>query len=150
MKNDLKKYDKIVKENTPKEKKLQNAIIAFVSGGLVGVIGELLINVYTYFLHIPRKDGGILMIITLIVIASLFTGFGFFDTWVMKCKAGLFIPITGFSHAMTSSAMEYRKEGLVLGIGSNIFKLTGSVILYGIVAAYVFGTIRLIIMGVFS
>lgn len=150
MENNMNLYEKIAIKNTPNENKLKNASLAFLSGGLIGALAEGMIVVYGYYLNIPRKDSGVLALLTLIVLASLFTGLGFFDSLVLKFKAGLFVPITGFAHAMTSSAMEYRKEGLVLGIGSNIFKLSGSVILYGIVSAYVFGTIRLIIEGVFG
>lgn len=150
MKENIGLYKEISKKYTPKEDKLKNAIIAFVSGGSIGLICECLIRIYGYYLDLPRVDSGILSLLTLIVLSSIFTGLGFFDNWVLKCKAGLFVPITGFAHAMTSSAMEYRKEGLVLGIGSNIFKLSGSVILYGIVSAYIFGTLRIIYMGVFG
>ena len=87
------------------------------------------------------------MMVTLIFVSSLLTAFGFFDNLVSKAEAGLIVPITGFSHSTTSSAMEYRKEGLVYGIGANIFKLSGSVILYGTVSACIFGLIRYIIFG---
>ena len=87
------------------------------------------------------------MIITLIFISSLLTGLGVFDKLVTMFGAGLIIPITGFAHSTTSSAMEYRKEGLVSGIGSNIFKLSGTVLMFGVVSAYIFGIIRLIIFG---
>jgi stage V sporulation protein AC len=87
------------------------------------------------------------MIITLIFIASLFTALGFFDNFVSFARAGLIVPITGFAHSMASAAIEYRREGLVTGIGANIFKLSGTVILYGVVAAYVFGIIRYLLFG---
>ena len=77
----------------------------------------------------------------------MFTALGFFDKLVNFARCGLIIPITGFAHSMTSSAMEYRKEGLVTGIGMNIFKLSGTVILYGVVSAYIFGIIRYVIFG---
>ena len=70
-----------------------------------------------------------------------------FDICVTKLKSALIIPITGFAHSITSAALEYRTEGLVLGIGANIFKLAGTVILYGTVAVYIFGLIRLLIIG---
>ena len=88
-----------------------------------------------------------MVILSLIVIGSILTAFGVFDTCVSKLKSALIIPITGFAHSMTSAALEYRKEGLVLGIGANISKLAGTVILYGIVSVYVFGIIRLVVMG---
>ena len=140
-------YDKLFYEHRPTEKRGQNAFIAFVVGGLVGVIGELLIQFYSYYLDIARSDASIFMIITLIFFASLFTALGFFDKWVKFAKCGLIIPITGFSHSMTSAAIEYKKEGLVTGLGANMFKLAGTVILYGVVSAYIFGFIRLLITG---
>ena len=87
------------------------------------------------------------MIVILIFIASLLTALGVFDTLVSKAKAGLIVPITGFAHASVSSMLDYKKEGLITGIGSNAFKLTGSVILYGVVSAYIFGMIRFIFFG---
>ena len=140
-------YDKLVYEHRPQEKKCQDAVIAFLIGGITGVIGELLVEFYGYYLDISRADASIFMIITLIFLASLFTALGFFDKWVKFAKCGLIIPITGFAHSMTSAAIEYKKEGLVTGLGANIFKLAGTVILYGTVAVYVFGLIRLLLIG---
>lgn len=142
-----KKYQRIVDSHKPVEHRGQNAFIAFVTGGIVGVIGQLLIELYTRFLDVSTKDASVFMIITLIFIASLFTAIGFFDKWVNFCRCGLIIPITGFAHSMTSAALEYRKEGFVTGVGSNIFKLAGTVILYGVVSAWFFGLLRLLIMG---
>ena len=85
------------------------------------------------------------MIVFFIFFASLFTALGFFDQWVAKFKCGLIIPITGFAHSMTSSSLDYRTEGPIYGIGSNMFKLAGSVILYGVLSAWFFGTIRYLI-----
>ena len=79
--------------------------------------------------------------------ASLLTALGIFDVWVTKVKSALIIPITGFAHSITSAALEYRTEGLILGLGANIFKLAGTVILYGVVAVYIFGLLRLLIIG---
>lgn len=140
-------YDKLVLEHAPKEKRLENAVIAFLIGGVMGVIGELLVEFYGYYLHISRSDASVFMIITLIFLASLFTALGFFDKWVKFAKCGLIIPITGFAHSMTSAAIEYKREGFVTGLGANMFKLAGTVILYGVVSAYIFGLIRLIIGG---
>lgn len=141
------KYNEIVKKYTPKEDRCKNAIVAFLVGGLLGGVSELLLRGYMMWLNIPRKEAGVVVILTLIVIASVLTALGIFDTMVSKVKSALIIPITGFAHSMTSAALEYRKEGLVLGIGANIFKLAGTVILYGIVSVYVFGIVRLIVMG---
>lgn len=140
-------YNEIVNKYTPKEDILKNAIISFIAGGILGSLCELLLRGYMLWFDMPRKEAGILISLTLIIISSILTAFGVFDICVSKLKSALIIPITGFAHSMTSAALEYRKEGLVLGIGANIFKLAGSVILYGIVSVYVFGIIRLIVMG---
>ncbi|MBQ8892510.1 MAG: stage V sporulation protein AC [Bacilli bacterium] len=140
-------YNKLVMNHKPTEKRAENAFIAFLTGGLVGVIGQLLVEFYSYYLHLSSNDASVFMMVTLIFFASLFTALGFFDKWVKFARCGLIIPITGFAHSMTSAAIEYRKEGFVTGLGANMFKLAGTVILYGVVSAYIFGFIRLIIMG---
>ncbi|MBR3661495.1 MAG: stage V sporulation protein AC [Bacilli bacterium] len=140
-------YDKLVMSHKPIEHRGENAVIAFLIGGLVGVIGQMLVEFYSYYLHLSSSDASVFMIITLIFLASLLTALGFFDQWVKFARCGLIIPITGFAHSMTSAAIEYRKEGFITGVGANMFKLAGTVILYGVVSAYIFGFIRLIIMG---
>ena len=141
------RYKELVKKHQPTETRSQNAFIAFVTGGIVGVIGQLLTEFYAGFFEISTKDASTFMLVTLIFLASLFTALGFFDKWVNFCKCGLIIPITGFAHSMTSAGIEYRKEGPIFGLGSNIFKLAGSVILYGVVSAWIFGMLRLLNMG---
>ena len=139
------KYKKLIKKYIPKENKIRNMIISFFIGGLMGLIGQILITFYSSFESISKNEASSLMMVTIIFLSCLFTALGFFDKWVSKAGAGLFVPISGFAHATTSSAIEYKKEGYVFGIGSNIFKLSGSVILYGVVSAYVFGIIRFLL-----
>lgn len=141
------KYEKIADSHKATEARGKNALIAFFVGGLVGLIGEGLIELFCYWFHVSRSDASTFMIITLIFIASLSTALGFFDKLVTKFKCGLLIPITGFAHSMTSAALDYRKEGPIYGLGANIFKLAGSVILYGVISAWFFGMIRYIIGG---
>lgn len=141
------KYNEFIKKYIPKEDKMKNEFIAFFFGGLLGLLSEILLELYQVWLNLPRKESGILVTLTLIVVASILTALGIFDVAVSKLKSALIIPITGFAHSMTSAALEYRTEGLILGIGSNIFKLAGTVILYGIVAVYFFGLVRLILIG---
>ena len=140
-------YEKIVFNNKPRESRVKNAFISFVTGGMIGIVAQMLIEFYSYVLDISIKDAGTFMIVTLIFVASLFTALGFFDNFVTFAKCGLIIPITGFAHSVTSAAIEYKREGLIYGIGSNIFRLAGSVILYGIVSAWVFGSIRYLFFG---
>ena len=140
-------YKEIVDKNTPKEDSLKSAIISFLVGGLLGFLSELLLRGDCLWFVLPRKEAGVLVILTLIVIASILTATGVFDLLVSKFKMALIIPITGFAHSMSSAALEYKNEGLVLGIGANIFKLAGTVILFGVVSVYLFGIVRLLIMG---
>ncbi len=144
---DKKTYKKIADMHKAEENRLGNAIIAFIVGGSVGLIGEAIIEGLCFFSHISRTDASTYMIIIMIFVASLSTALGFFDMLVTRFKAGLLIPITGFAHSMTSAALDYRKEGFIYGLGSNIFKLAGSVILYGVVSAWFFGMIRFLIGG---
>jgi stage V sporulation protein AC len=139
------KYQEIVDKYTEKDNVFVNVLVAFFIGGIMGVIGQGLIDVYSYCLNIPSKDATVCMLVTLIVISSLFTGLGFFDKIVNFAKCGLIIPITGFAHATMSAALEYRKEGLVTGIGANMLKLSGAVIIFGVVSAWTFSLIRLLI-----
>ena len=142
-----KEYNKIVDKYTPSEPRLRNAIIAFLIGGFMGVLGNFLVDAYSYYFDLSSKDASVFMIITLVFLGCFLTCLGFFDKWVNFAKCGLIIPITGFAHAMMSAALEYRKEGLVTGIGANMFKLAGSVIIFGVVSAYIFGLLRLFVMG---
>ena len=142
-----KEYKKIVDKYTPSEPKLRNAMIAFIIGGIMGVLGNFLVEFYSYYFDLSTKDASVFMIITLVFLGCFLTCLGFFDKWVNFAKCGLIIPITGFAHAMMSAALEYRKEGLVTGIGANMIKLAGSVIIFGVVSAYIFGLLRLFIMG---
>lgn len=141
------RYKEITSKIVPSEDKVKNGIIAFIVGGLVGLLGQIIVFVLENNFDVAHKDATAIMMVTLIFIASLCTALGFFDNLVSKAKAGLIVPITGFAHAMTSSMIDYKKEGLVTGIGANAFKLTGSVILYGVVSAYIFGIVRYLFFG---
>ena len=143
------KYDRTADLYKADEHRIRNFFLAFLVGGLVGFLGELIIEILINEFHISRSDASTFMIMFFILFASLCTALGFFDKWVTKFKCGLLIPITGFAHSMTSAAMDYKIEGPIYGIGSNVFKLAGSVILYGVVSAWIFGMIRYLI-GVIS
>ena len=137
-----KEYKKIVESNSPKEDKLKNAVIAFLVGGVIGIIACSLTDLYKMLFDITDKDASVYMLLTLIILACLFTSLGFFDRLVSFAKCGLIIPITGFAHSVASSGLDYKKEGPIYGIGCNLLKLAGPVIVYGICAAVIFGSIR--------
>ena len=141
------KYEKIVSKYKIPETRIKNSIVAFIVGGLIGLLGEAIIEFLCYKFKFSRNDAGTIMIVILIFMASLFTALGFFDKLVTKYRCGLLIPITGFAHSMASAVLDYKKEGPISGFGSNIFKLAGSVILYGVVSAWFFGMIRYLLGG---
>ena len=134
------KYDEIIKRVVKEENISKNIFISFLSGGLIGVLGQFLTNLFLKYYEL--NDAYFLTFSVFIVIGSVLTGFGIFDKVLGFCKCGLIVPSTGFANTMTSSAMDARHEGFVKGIGSNIFKLTGSIILYGVVFGIFFGIVR--------
>ncbi len=138
-------YKKLVDSLTPKENKVKNTLFAFLTGGAIGVLGELVIYILMNFCGISRAESFIWLCILLIFIGCFLTSLGFFDKWVSKLKAGLIIPTTGFAHSISSSALDYKKDGLITGLGANFFKLAGSVILYGILSSFLLLVIRMVI-----
>ena len=141
------KYQKIIDRNLPKEHKVRNIIVAFLIGGLVGIIGQGLTDLYAYIFEISTKEATTFTTVTLVFMGCLLTCLGIFDKMVHFARAGLIVPITGFAHSMMSATLEYKKDGMITGIGANMFKLAGSVIVYGVVSAYAFGLIRYLIFG---
>ncbi|USK32405.1 stage V sporulation protein AC [Bacillus sp. F19] len=135
-------YKNKIKTYQPKPPYLLNCIKAFVVGGLICTLGQGIQNMYMHFFNFTEKTAGNPTVATLILISALLTGFGIYDRIGQFAGAGSAVPVTGFSNSMTSAALEHRSEGLVLGVASNMFKLAGSVIVFGVVAAYVVGIIR--------
>jgi len=141
------KYQELVKNTTPKPKRMKHAITSFIVGGIIGSVSEIIRLLMINYFNIKSSDTVSLIILLLIFLACLMTAFFDFDKLVIKFKAGLIIPITGFAHSIQSSALDYKKDGLITGLGSNFFKLAGSVILYGIVSAFIFCIIKVVLYG---
>lgn len=138
-------YKKLVSKITPKEDKFKNFLVAFFVGGLIGFVGQVIIFLLTQSFGISVSDASGWLAIIIISFGSLCTAIGFFDNWVSKAKAGLIIPTTGFAHSIASSALDYKKDGLITGLGANFFKLAGSVILYGILSSFILLIVRMIL-----
>ena len=140
-------YKRIVDKLTPKENKSKNSLVAFFVGGLVGVIAEVVVTILMHFWGFSRTDAYMWTCLIVIFVSCLFTALGFFDNWVTKAKAGLILPTTGFAHSVTSAALDYKRDGFITGIGANVFKLAGSVIIYGILSAFFFAILGVIFYG---
>lgn len=143
----IKRIQNMASGHQPNAHKVRNLVIAFVSGGCVGLFAQI---VKAFVMQLSGCDSdmaGSYAIVTVIILTSLFTGLGLYEKLAQHCGAGLFIPISGFSNALTSCALEGKSEGLIYGIGSRMFALAGSVITYGIVSAAVFGFLRFFLFG---
>lgn len=140
-------YKKLVDELTPTENKLRNALVAFLVGGLIGFVGEVVVHILMTSFGLESVEAYTWLCLLLILFGSTLTALGFFDNWVTRVKAGLIVPTTGFAHSITSAALDYKKEGLITGLGANFFKLAGSVLLYGIIASFFLSIIGVIFHG---
>lgn len=135
-----KKYEQYVKQFTPKPKYFSNSVKAFVVGGLV-CTAALYIQNMLKDQGMSEKDAGSVVTVILVCLAQLLTGLGVFDTIGKFAGAGIFVPITGFANSMVAPAIEYKKEGPVLGVGGKLFSLAGPVLVCGISAATIIGII---------
>ena len=140
-----KEYQKIVKDKEPKRPVVRNCIRAFLVGGFICMLGQAISDIYIYFFNFTEKSAGNPTSATLIFISVLLTSLGIYDHIAQWAGAGTAIPVTGFANSMASAALEHRTEGYVFGVGSNMFKLAGSVIVFGVFSAFIIALIRTLV-----
>ena len=114
---------------------------AFVTGGFICTIGQVLTQVYMNYFEIDKKTASTGVSITLIILSSLFTALNWYGKIAKHAGAGTIVPITGFSNSITAPAIEFKIEGFVFGVGAKMFIMAGPVIVYGTVASIIYGTI---------
>ncbi len=133
-------YTKLVDAKSPPSPIVKDTLAAFFTGGAICVLGQALTSVYE---TLPLTEKGVkaLVPVTLIFITAVLTALGVFDKIAKFAGAGTLVPITGFANAVVSPAIEYKAEGFVLGVGANMFKIAGPVIVYGTVASVIYGII---------
>ena len=141
-------YNDYVKKKTPDSPILKNCIKAFFVGGVICIIGQAITNL-CIMLGAGLSDVKIITPIILIFLGSLLTGVGVYDKLGKHAGGGSIIPITGFANSIVSSAMEFKKEGFVMGVGAKMFTIAGPVIVYGVVASMIYGFIYWLINIVF-
>jgi stage V sporulation protein AC len=129
----------LINKSNPKRSIFKNIMKAFIIGGLICLIAQIINGVLNIFLD--EKISSILATIIMIFLSSFLTAFGVYDKIGQFAGAGTIIPITGFANSVTSSAMEYKSEGIVTGIINNMLKLAGSIIVTGIISAFIVSTI---------
>ncbi|PTM59894.1 stage V sporulation protein AC [Desmospora activa] len=138
-------YQQLAKNYQPKPPVFVNCIKAFLVGGAICLFGQLLQLMYIRLFDFPQEKAGDPTVATLIFIACLMTGFGVYDKIGQWAGAGTAVPVTGFANSIASAALEHRSEGYVLGVGGNMFKLAGAVIVFGVVAAFFIGIVKTLI-----
>lgn len=144
MKYDKESYKKVVDEYTPKNSIFKNCIWAFIFGGSICTIGEIIKNIFISYFSVPNDEAGVMTSVVLIGISAVLTGIGVYDNLGKYGGAGTIVPITGFANSVVSPALEFKKEGYILGTASNIFKLAGPVLLYGYLASFCVGILSLL------
>lgn len=135
------KYKAMLLNPLDKNKLLKNTIQAFLFGGLISILGELLIFMFDK-LGFDEKSSRSLMTMTVVLIASLLSAFGIYDKLGQIARAGILIPISGFANGAVSAAMEYKSEGFLLGLSANVFKVVGSVVVLGVFSGFFVGLLK--------
>jgi stage V sporulation protein AC len=136
------KYQQLQQKHELKRPVLKNCIKAFWVGGLICVVGQAISYFYIYFFDFTEQSVGNPTVATMVFLSMLLTGFGLYDRLGQFAGAGSAVPVTGFGNSVISAAIEHRTEGFVLGVGGNMFKLAGSVILFGVFSAFVVALIK--------
>lgn len=133
-------YGKIVKEVSPASPMGRDCLNAFWTGGLICVLGQLAMNGYMA-LGMEKADASTAVSMSLVVLSALLTGLSVYDDIAKHAGAGTLVPITGFANSVAAPAVEFKTEGMVLGVGSKMFQIAGPVIVYGVSASVVYGFI---------
>ena len=135
-----KQYGKLVQDLAPKSPVLKDCINAFWIGGLICALGQLIMSGYSA-LGLEKQDAGTATSMTLVALSALLTGLSLYDNIAKHAGAGTLVPITGFANAIAAPAVEFKTEGMVLGVGGKMFQIAGPVIVYGVSASVVYGLI---------
>lgn len=140
-------YEQLQKKHETKRPILKNCIRAFWVGGTICVIGQAITYFYIYYFNFTEQTAGNPTVATMVFLAMLLTGFGVYDRLGQFAGAGSAVPVTGFGNSIISAAIEHRSEGFVIGVGSNMFKLAGSVIMFGVFSAFIVALIKTILFN---
>lgn len=133
-------YSDFVDSKAKKSTIVKNLVFAFVIGGLICIIGQIIINTSMYF-GIEKKDAMSICSISLIFLGAFLTAMNLYSKLGKFAGAGSIVPITGFSNSIVSPAIEFKTEGYILGLGANMFKIAGPVLVYGITTSVIVGFI---------
>ena len=133
-------YQQMAQKASPNSKVLRNCVVAFLIGGAICTLGQVLTTLFLSF-ELPEKTAKAFVSITLIALSAILTGLKVYDKIAKHGGAGTLVPITGFANAIVSPAMEFKREGYVMGIGAKMFSIAGPVLVYGTCASIIYGLI---------
>lgn len=139
--NEQIRYQKRVDELSPNSPIFLNCVKAFLIGGIICCVGQGLKDIGEHLLHLDKDNSALFCSICLIFLSALLTGLGVYDKIGKFAGAGSVVPITGFANSVVSPAMEFRREGLVMGVGGKMFAVAGPVLTYGISTSILVGLI---------
>ena len=139
-------YDKLVSQRAKPSPMGKNLLWAFLVGGSICTIGQVLNQVYEGW-GLSQDDAGTAVSLTLIAVAALLTGLGLFDNIAKRAGAGTLVPITGFANAMVSPALEFKSEGLITGTSAKLFTVAGPVLVFGVSASVIYGIVLVILQS---
>ncbi|MDD4000951.1 MAG: SpoVA/SpoVAEb family sporulation membrane protein [Bacilli bacterium] len=137
--------EKVKAETEIKRPILKNMFKAFFVGGAICLIGQIILEILKNGFNLEKDLANALMVTIMVFLGALLTGLGVYDKIGQFAGCGTIIPLTGFANSMASAALESKSEGVFLGIITNMFKLAGSVIVVGVLSAFIFGTLRYLI-----
>ena len=137
----LARYQQLVDRLSPKSELGMGLLRAFWVGGTICTLGQCLLEIGKNWLNMSNQAAGTFCSTTLVFLTALLTGLGVFDRIGQYAGAGAFVPISGFANAMVSPAMEYRREGMVMGIGAKLFTIAGPVLVWGVSASVLVGIV---------
>ena len=138
-------YGKYVNSKSPSSPSWKNCLCAFCVGGLICTLGQGLLNFYKGYFALEQDDAAAAVSVTLILLSATLTGLGLFDKIAKHAGAGTLVPITGFANAVVSPALEFKSEGLVMGLAAKMFVIAGPVLVFGISASVAYGIILLLL-----
>ena len=134
-------YSSMITKHSPKSTIAKDCMYAFLVGGFICTIGQALTDTYQFALGMNIKDARCMTSITLVFLAALFTALSWYDNIAKFAGAGTLVPITGFSNSVVSPAIEFKSEGLIMGLGAKMFVIAGPVIVYGTASSVLYGLI---------
>lgn len=141
-------YQQLVRENQPPRRTWRNVILAFVVGGSFSLIGQIVLD-FVSGVERTTDEASAITLAIMILIGAVLTGLGIYDEIAEIGGAGAAVPITGFSNTVTAAAMEFRREGFILGMGAKMFVIAGPVLVYGILSGFLVALIKSVVLGYF-